>query len=245
MAERLKVTAIVVAAGSGSRMGTQEKKQFMELAGMPLMAHSLKAFEINPAVGQIILVTGEEDLDRALQMCIKYGFSKVRNIVAGGDMRFRSVYNGLLAVEPDTDIVLIHDGARPLLTQEVIRNCIKGAFQEKACVAAVKEKNTIKTADDHGYAAETIDRSRLFEVQTPQAFNYKLICRAYYELRKTIEVYGTDISKITDDAVIVENMTSEKVAFVEGDYSNIKVTTPEDMAIAEALLKWQREKEGK
>ncbi len=236
MAERLHIAAIVVAAGSGTRMGTTEKKQFLPVNGLPLMAWPLLAFEKNPAVDQIVLVTGEEDLDRALKMCMDLRLSKVKNIVAGGDKRFRSVYRGLLALEPTTDYVLIHDGARPCLTQEVIRNCIKGAVQEKACVAAVKEKNTIKKSDGNGHAAETLDRDRLYEVQTPQAFDYRLILRAYYDLKRTIEEYGTDEAKITDDAVVVENMTETKVAFVEGDYRNIKVTTPEDLIVAEAFL---------
>ena len=241
MADRLKIAAIVVAAGSGTRMQTAEKKQFLPVNGLPLMAWPLLAFEENPAVDQIVLVTGEEDLDRALKLCMDLKISKVRNIVSGGEKRFKSVYRGLLALEPDTDYVLIHDGARPLLSQEVIRNCTKGAVQQKACVAAVKEKNTIKKSDGKGFAAETPDRELLYEVQTPQAFSYPLILRAYYDLKKTIEEYGADEARITDDAVVVENMTETKVAFVEGDYRNIKVTTPEDLIIAEALLKHGKE----
>ncbi|MCQ2401225.1 MAG: 2-C-methyl-D-erythritol 4-phosphate cytidylyltransferase [Lachnospiraceae bacterium] len=236
MAERLKIAAIVLAAGSGSRMNSQEKKQFMDLNGLPVLAWSLLAFEENPAVDDVILVTGEEDLEKALKICLSLKLSKVKNIVAGGDLRFRSVYNGLLALSPETDYVLIHDAARPLITQEIIRNCIKGAVMKRACVAAVKEKNTIKKVDEKGYAIETIDRSSLYEIQTPQAFDYKLILRAYYNLKKTIEEYHPDVSKITDDAVIVENMTDCRVSMVEGDYKNIKITTPEDLVIARALM---------
>lgn len=239
MADRLKATAIVLAAGSGTRMKSGEKKQFLPVNGLPLMAWSLLQFEKYPAIEAIVLVTPEEDLDRALKICMDLKLSKVRNIVAGGDKRFKSVYRGLLAVDPATDMVLIHDAARPLLTQEVIMNCIKGAFNYKACVASVKEKNTVKRGDGKGFAAETLDRSSLYEIQTPQAFDYKLIMRAYYELKRTIEEYGTDEAKITDDAVVVENMTDTKVALVEGDYRNIKVTTPEDLIIAEAFLKSQ------
>jgi len=244
MAERMKTAAIVLAAGNGTRMKTEEKKQFMDLDGIPVLCHSLMAFEENPAVDTVVLVTGAEDLDRALKICIHYRFSKVKNIVAGGEMRFQSVFNGLLALPPETDYVLIHDAARPILTQEVIRNCIKGAFQKKACVAAVKEKNTIKRGDGQGFAAETLERSALYEVQTPQAFAYKLILGAYYKLKKTIEEYHTDVSWITDDAVIVENMTDCKVAFVEGDYKNIKITTADDIVIAKALLRAAKEEQG-
>lgn len=236
MAERLKIAAIVLAAGNGSRMNSQEKKQFMDLNGLPVLAWSLIAFEENPAIDDIILVTGEEDLDRALKICLDLKLSKVKNIVAGGDMRFRSVYNGLLALSPETDYVLIHDAARPLVTQEIIRSCIKGAVMKRACVAAVREKNTIKKVDGNGYAIETVDRSLLYEIQTPQAFEYKLILRAYYNLKKTIEEYHPDVSRITDDAVIVENMTECRVSMAEGDYRNIKITTPEDITIAKALM---------
>jgi len=237
MADRLKIAAIVLAAGSGSRMNSGEKKQFMELEGLPVLCYSIRAFEKNPAVDQIILVTGEADLDRALKICMKEKFSKVRNIVSGGEQRFQSVYNGLMALPPETDYVLIHDAARPMLTQQVIQNCIKGAVMKRACVAAVREKNTIKRADPEGYSKETLDRSDLYEVQTPQAFSYRLILEAYYRLKKTIEEYNADVSRITDDAVIVENMTDCRVAFVEGDARNLKITTPEDLIIARALIR--------
>lgn len=237
MAERLNIAAIVLAAGSGSRMNAEEKKQFMELEGLPVLCYSIRAFEENPAVDQIILVTGQEDLDRALQICIREKFGKVKNIVSGGEQRFQSVYNGLMALPPETDYVLIHDAARPMLSQEIIRNCIKGAVMKRACVAAVKEKNTIKRADAEGYSLETLDRSELYEVQTPQAFSYRLILEAYYKLKKTIEDYKADVSKITDDAVIVENMTDCRVAFVEGDTRNLKITTPEDLIIVRALIR--------
>lgn len=245
MADRLKIAAIVLAAGNGTRMNSEEKKQFMDLDGMPVFCHSLQAFEENPAVDTVVLVTGAEDLNRALRICIDRKFSKVRNIVAGGGMRFQSVYNGLLALPPETDYVLIHDAARPLLSQDVIRNCIRGAVTKQACVAAVKEKNTIKRGDGQGYAAETLERSSLYEVQTPQAFSYRLILGAYYKLKKTIEEYRADVSWITDDAVIVENMTDCRVAFVEGEYRNIKITTAEDLLIAEALLQAEKTRQRK
>jgi len=237
MKEPVKITAIVLAAGSGTRMNTEEKKQFMLLEGLPVLAYSLIAFEEYPAVDEVILVTGEKDLDRALKICMQLKLSKVKRIVAGGQMRFQSVFNGLAAARPDTDIVLIHDAARPLLTQEVISNCVAGALVSKACVAAVKEKNTIKRGDKDGFAVETLDRSMLYEIQTPQAFSYRLILEAYYKLKKTIEEYHPDVSKITDDAVIVENMTDCKVALVEGDYQNIKITTPDDIIMAQALIR--------
>lgn len=237
MADRFRIAAVVVAAGSGSRMNTAEKKQFMDLEGQPVMSYSLCAFEENPAIDRIVLVTAQEDLDRALKLCLQMNLSKVKSIVSGGEMRFQSVFNGLLALPEDTDYVLIHDAARPLLSQQVIRNCIRGAVIHKACAAAVKEKNTIKRSDGSGFAAETLDRSRLYEIQTPQSFSYRLILEAYYKLKKTIEEYDPDVSRITDDAVIVENMTDCRVALAEGDYRNIKITTPEDMIIAQALIR--------
>lgn len=236
MAERLKISAIIVAAGSGSRMNSQEKKQFMDLRGVPVLVYSLKAFEENPAIDQVTVVTAEEDMERVLRLCIEYRISKVKNIAPGGNMRFRSVYNGLCTLPGDTDYVLIHDAARPCVTQEVIRNCIKGAVQEGACVAAVRVKSTIKRGDADGFAVETPARDSLYEVQTPQAFSFRLIAEAYASLQRTISEYNSDISWVTDDAVIVENMTSAKVKLVDGDYCNIKITTPEDIKIAATLL---------
>lgn len=231
-----KYTAVVMAAGSGVRMKSDTKKQFMNVCGMPVVAYSLKAFQENDNIDSIVLVIPKGYSDEALAMCIRYGFSKVRNITEGSDKRFKSVYNGLLSVPEDTDYVLIHDGVRPMISKELIDRSCRYVLMTRACVAAVPVTDTIKRANSHGFAAETLDRASLWSIQTPQSFSYPLLLEAYKSLNKTIEEYGTDEDKITDDAVIVENMTDCHVRIIEGDPKNIKITTPNDLIIAEAYL---------
>ncbi|MDO4960374.1 MAG: 2-C-methyl-D-erythritol 4-phosphate cytidylyltransferase [Eubacteriales bacterium] len=230
-------TAIVMAAGSGLRMKTSTKKQFINIHGMPVVAYSLKAFQENENISSIVLVVPKDYIDESIAMCIRYGFNKVKNITEGSDKRFKSVFNGLQAAPKDTDYVLIHDGVRPMITGELIDRCCKYVLLTRACVAAVPVTDTIKRANTHGFAVETLDRSTLWSIQTPQAFSYPLLLEAYKSLRKTIDEYGTDENKITDDAVIVENMTDCHVRIIAGDPKNIKITTPNDLIIAEAYLK--------
>lgn len=232
-----KYTAIVMAAGSGVRMKTATKKQFINILGMPVVAYSLKAFQENENIDSIVLVVPEGYIDESLAMCVRHGFSKVKNITEGSDQRFKSVFNGLKCAPKDTDYVLIHDGVRPMITQELIDRCCKYVLMTRACVAAVPVTDTIKRANTHGFAVETLDRSTLWSIQTPQAFSYPLLREAYSALQKTLEEYGADESKITDDAVIVENMTDCHVRIIAGDPKNIKITTPNDLIIAEAYLK--------
>ena len=233
-------TAIVLAAGVGSRMRSDIKKQFMPLCGIPVVIHSLRAFDDNENISSIVLVTGKEDMEYALELCRAYGIKKLSSIAEGGSTRFRSVYNGLRSVPESTDYVLIHDGARPILGQGLINRCCDYVTGYKACVAAVPATDTIKTGDSSGYAVETLDRASLYIIQTPQAFFYPLIMDAYDRLFVTINEYGSDESKITDDAVIVESMSSYRIKFVNGDRSNIKITAPEDMIIAEALINMKK-----
>ena len=240
--KKIKYTAVVLAAGSGSRMHSDIKKQYMELSGIPVVVHSLLCFEKNDLIDSVILVTSHEDLQYALALTLQYGLRKVKNIVEGGSQRFRSVYNGVKVADGDTDYILIHDGARPLVSDELITRCCREVLKGGACVAAVPLKDTVKRADGEGFAAETLDRSSLYAVQTPQTFSYPLFMEAYRKLFQTIREYHPDESKITDDAMIVEGMTDRKVRLIEGDYRNLKITTPEDMLIAEAFL--QAEKGG-
>lgn len=233
---KAKICAVVLAAGSGSRMHTAEKKQFMDLCGLPVVVHSLLAFEKNENIDSVVVVTAKEDVHRMLLLSLRYNLRKVKNIAEGGDMRFKSVYSGLKTVEADTDYVLIHDGARPLLSQELIDRCCEYVKIYKACVAAVPVTDTIKIADDRMFIKETVDRSRLWAVQTPQAFSYSIFMKAYNKLYETIREYNSDPSRITDDAMIVENMGDRPVHFVPGEYSNIKITTQEDMTVAEAFI---------
>lgn len=236
-------TAVIMAAGGGLRMQSAVKKQFMELCGAPVVAHTIKAFQDNDNIDYIVLVIPKGEADEALKLCIRYGFDKVKNITEGSDERFKSVYNGLLSVPEDTDYVLIHDGVRPMVDDELIDRCCKYVKLTRACVAAVPVTDTIKRADSNGFAEATLDRASLWSIQTPQSFSYSLILKAYNALYKTIEEYGSDTRKITDDAVIVENMTDTRVRIIRGDYKNIKITTPNDMIIARAYMEERKKEE--
>ena len=231
-----KTAAIVLAAGQGKRMQSAVAKQFLLLAGEPVICHALRAFE-QSSVDQIILVTGADEIEYCQNEIVdKYGFGKVKAIVAGGKERYHSVYEGLCALEgilPEEGIVLIHDGARPLVTDEIIGRTIDAAEEFGACVAAMPVKDTIKVADSDQFAETTPDRSTLWQIQTPQTFRYGLVYGAYRKL-----LSDENFQKgITDDAMVVETMSSGRVKLVEGSYENMKVTTPEDMIIAETFLK--------
>lgn len=223
-----KITAIVLAAGSGSRMNSQTKKQFIEIKGKPIVWYSLFAFQ-NSQVDEIILVTGKDDIEYCKKEIVDhFGISKVAAVVAGGKERYESVYNGLKVASGD--IVLIHDGARPMINQNIIDRCVDGVKQYDAVVVGMPVKDTVKIIGTDNIIEKTPDRSRVWITQTPQAFELKLVKEAYEEMMK-----NTD-SNVTDDAMVVEKYSATKVRFVEGDYSNIKITTPEDICIAEVLL---------
>lgn len=231
-----KIAAIVLAAGQGKRMQSAVAKQFLLLDGEPVVCHALRAFE-NSDAEEVVLVTGEDEIEYCQKEIVeKYGFRKVGRIVAGGKERYHSVYEGLRALENVLEpegIVLIHDGARPLVTQEIISRTIRDAGAYGACVAAMPVKDTIKVANPEGFAAGTPDRSTLWQIQTPQTFRYGLVYGAYTRLLSD-ERYQKGI---TDDAMVVENMCGGSVKLTEGSYENMKVTTPEDMLIAELFLK--------
>lgn len=228
-----KITAIVLAAGSGSRMKSKTKKQFMEIKGKPVIWYSL--FEIEKSrVDEIILVTGKEDIDYCKKEIVeKYNLKKIKNVVAGGSERYESVYNGLKEVTGN--IVLIHDGARPLINNEIIERSIEGTIKSDACVVGVPVKDTIKRANKEGYIIDTPNRSELWITQTPQSFKTDLVKMAYKKMKEELEKGNTTLN-ITDDAMVVEEFTTNQVRFVQGDYKNIKVTTPEDIDIAELFI---------
>ena len=226
-----KSAAIVLAAGQGKRMQSHVQKQFLLLNGRPLITYALEAFENSP-VDQIILVAGPDEIRYCQEeIAEKYGFSKVTKVIAGGRERYHSVYEGLKAAE-GAEYVLIHDGARPLLDQEMISRSLEGAKEYGACVVGMPVKDTIKTSGADGFVESTPDRSALWQVQTPQAFYYPWILGAYKKLFSREEYQ----QGVTDDGMVLESMTAHKVKLIEGSYFNIKVTTPEDMAVAEALL---------
>lgn len=228
-----KITAIVLAAGSGSRMKSKTKKQFMEIKGKPVIWYSLFEFE-KSRVDEIILATGKEDIDYCKKEIVeKYNLKKIKNVVAGGSERYESVYNGLKEVTGN--IVLIHDGARPLINNEIIERSIEGTIKSDACVVGVPVKDTIKRANKEGYIIDTPNRSELWITQTPQSFKTDLVKMAYKKMKEELEKGNTTLN-ITDDAMVVEEFTTNQVRFVQGDYKNIKVTTPEDIDIAELFI---------
>lgn len=228
---RMKSTAIVLAGGSGSRMNSGVAKQYLELKGRPVIFYSLNVFEHCPFIDEIVLVTRAEDIDFCRTEIVgKYDFRKVKKIVAGGKERFQSVCQGLLASAP-CDTVYIHDGARPFVTGEILERARADVGACGACAVGMPVKDTIKISDEEGFCADTPDRSRIWQIQTPQAFDFDLICRAHERLNERLRA-GEEFS-VTDDAMVVEKMTDVKVKLTLGDYRNIKITTPEDLALAE------------
>ena len=222
----MKNVAIVLAAGQGKRMNSKVQKQFLLIKDKPVLYYTLNAFEVSPLISDIILVTGKDEIGYCQQEIVeKYAFTKVRKIVAGGKERYHSVHNGIQAIDK-AEYVFIHDGARPFVNAEIIERVYAAVTEHKACVAAMPVKDTIKIADENGFAAQTPDRKKVWQMQTPQAFEYHLIKGAYEKLM--IE----EPAGITDDAMVVETMTDYKVKLVEGSYRNIKITTPEDLEIA-------------
>ena len=230
---REHVTAVVLAAGQGRRMESEIQKQYMEVNGRPLIFYALDAFE-KSAVDEVVLVVGSGEMENCRRDIVeRFGFSKVARIVEGGKERYHSVYEGLKAAAAGADYVLIHDGARPCVDKRIIGDAIAGAKEYGACVVGMPVKDTIKIADEAEFARETPDRRNLWMIQTPQAFSYELIFAAYTRLFESEE----NQAGVTDDAMVVEIMTERKVKLIRGSYENMKVTTPEDIAIVEVLLK--------
>lgn len=234
-----RVSAIVLAAGQGKRMKSNIQKQFLILSGKPLIWYALYAFEKSRMIDDVILVTGRDEIGYCRDEIVKkYGFGKVCAVVAGGKERYHSVYEGLKALETERDykagdIALVHDGARPFVDEMMIERIISDVRIYGAVAAGMPSKDTVKLADADRYASVTPDRSRVWTIQTPQGFDYQLIKEAYDRMMSREEYQ----KGITDDAMAVETMTEHKVRLTEGSYRNIKVTTPEDMDIAEAFLK--------
>lgn len=225
----MKITVLVPAAGTGSRMGAGINKQYLQLAGRPILAHTLALFEAHPAVAQIIVVSPPEEIPHCRREVVeRYGFAKVLAVVAGGAERQDSVRLGLFACpERGEEIVLIHDGVRPLLPPGLIAEATATALRVGGCVVGVPVKDTIKEVDA-GRIAGTPDRRRLWQAQTPQAFPLHIIREAHAAAWR-------DGFRGTDDASLVERL-GWPVAMIDGSYRNIKITTPEDLVLAEAYL---------
>lgn len=242
MMEKRRCTAVVLAAGSGSRMQSKVAKQFMLLKGKPLIWYSLQAVEQSRIIDDCILVTGAGDIEYVRENLVrKYGFHKVSAVIAGGTERWESVLNAMRLIGdggvPDQDgYVFIHDGARPFLTEKILQDTYEAVREYHACVTAVPSKDTIKLADEDGFAVSTPDRRFLWSIQTPQVFDTRLIVDVYGKLAAEMESLRQQKIMVTDDASVVELFTDVKVKLVYGSYQNIKITTPEDIKMAEAFL---------
>lgn len=270
--EKKRCTAVVLAAGSGRRMHAAIAKQFIELGGKPLIWYSLHAVEQSEIIDDCILVTGEEDISFVRQEIVaKYEFRKVTSVIAGGSERYVSVCNamryiaeGRQSIPNEDGYVFIHDGARPFLTEEILLSAYDAVQRYGACVTAVPSKDTVKIADEEGFVVSTPDRRLVWNIQTPQVFETKLITAAYGELeRELLRLGGQDAKgentkgqdadgqsidgrdqnrqyiNVTDDASVVELFTDHKVKLAMGAYENIKITTPEDISTAEGFLELQ------
>lgn len=222
----MKVCALIMAGGSGRRMGGGTKKQYLKIGGREILRVTAEVFESSPLIDEIIIVAGSDDADNVKRLLC--GMDKIKKVVCGGSERQYSVHNGLKAAE-GCDIVLIHDGVRPFVTEGEIAACIDEAKKGGACVLGVPVKDTIKFCDENGIVKVTPERSLLWAAQTPQCFKYELIRRAYDEAAR-------DGFLGTDDASLAERIGID-VKMVAGSYKNIKITTPEDLVTAEAIIR--------
>lgn len=259
-------TAIVLSGGVGSRMQSQIPKQYLDVNGKPMIYYSIKAFQDNSNIDQIIVVAAKEYIEYIKEEIVKkYSLDKVFAVIEGGKERYDSVYEGLKLIDKKscenmscpsgdnncgnymeeykdftmsnnldddkTGYTFIHDGARPCVSQNIINKCMEEVKMHRACVAAVPVKDTIKVSDENGFSISTPDRKTLWQIQTPQTFESKLIYEAYSSMYEKKDLKG-----VTDDAMVVEKFTDYKVKIVEAEYTNIKATTPEDMRIIADVL---------
>jgi 2-C-methyl-D-erythritol 4-phosphate cytidylyltransferase len=224
------IAAVFVAAGRGLRMGSDQPKQFLALGGKPILVHTLDLFLSFVDIDPIILVVAQKDLAATHSMSLPlHSFHKRIHVVTGGECRQASVFNGLQAIDAQEGIVLIHDGARPLVSMRLIEACIQGARSYGACIPALTVNDTMKRVDDDDMVSSTVTRQGHRLVQTPQAFKLSLIRRAHQ--RAAAEHW-----QATDDASLVERL-GDKVKVIPGEMDNFKITTPEDLRLAEVLLR--------
>jgi 2-C-methyl-D-erythritol 4-phosphate cytidylyltransferase len=223
------IFGVIVAAGKSERMGPEVDKAFLSLATRPVLSYSLLAFEQCPLIDGVVLVVRKDRLDSARGLAQMFGCDKVRKIVAGGPSRQASVMLGLAELGDDVRVAAVHDGARPCVTSDLIAETVKSAKRYGSGVAAVKITDTVKEVDHGMLVARTVDRSKLWAVQTPQTFKVECLMRAYENAKKKKLV-------VTDEASAVEAL-GEEVHLVPAPLSNIKITTPEDLTLATAILK--------
>lgn len=239
MKKRKHCTAIVLSAGQGKRMGTDVQKQYIELFGKPIIFYTLAAFENSSIIDDIVLVVGRGQEDYVYSEIVrKYGFTKIKSIVPGGDERYASVWQGLKVVRSSVlgkesldGYVFIHDGARPFVDGKILERAYETVSKNRACVAGMPSKDTVKLVDEEQFAVTTPERKYVWTIQTPQVFETSLIIDAYSRLMRE------EYINVTDDAMVVEQMTKIPVKLFEGSYENIKITTPEDLEIAKLFLR--------
>lgn len=222
-------TAIIMAGGKGTRMGGEVSKQFLCINGKEILAHTVDLFEKCQMIQEIILVSGKTDMEKTKELVKQYGWTKVSAVTEGGKERQDSVSNGLLQVSMQTEIVLVQDAVRPFVTEDMIQRSMEGAIKYGACIVGMPVKDTIKICSLCGMVMETPDRCSLWQAQTPQTFRKDILMQAYAKAKEA-GFSGTD------DASVVE-FSGNPVKIVEGSYRNIKITTAEDIYIAEALEK--------
>ena len=222
--------AIVVAGGQGTRFGGHRPKQFLEIKGIPVIIHTLRRFEESQQIERVVVVLPAPDVDAFQTVIEEFALEKVHRVVAGGETRAQSVKNGLAAID-EAMVVAVHDAVRPLVTTEEIDCVVAAAVESGAAILVTAVSDTIKEIEAERIV-RTISRSELRRALTPQAFHFQILKRAYQDLEQ-LETTGIDV---TDDSFLVERL-SIPVTVVEGSARNLKITTPEDLAIAEALLK--------
>lgn len=225
----MKTLAIILAGGAGKRMGAPTSKQFLLLDNKPIIAHTLQAFEECRSIDGIYLVVGQKDLPVIQEEILEqYKFHKLMKLVIGGRLRQDSVRNGLEAIENGCEIVVIHDGVRPFLSTSFIEKTLSLMEMYDAIIPAIPVKDTIKVISKEGFVVKTLERESLWHIQTPQTFKYELILKAYRD-GMAKKLYGYD------DAMFLETLGT-KVKVIEGSPFNIKITTPEDLTIAQGML---------
>lgn len=245
MKDGKRCTAVILSAGNGSRMRSSVAKQYMPLAGKPVIWYALNTVEKSEVIDDCVLVVSKDDIEYvSTEIVLKYNFKKVDAVIAGGEERYLSVLSALRFIAgddmgvPNRDgYVFIHDGARPFINEDMLIRLSDAVSAHHACVAAMPSKDTVKLTDADAFAVNTPDRGIVWNVQTPQVFDTRLIVDAYGAMASDIDSLKERGISITDDAGVVELFTDYRVKMVEGSYSNIKLTTPEDMIIAEAFLR--------
>lgn len=231
----MKNVAIILAAGQGKRMNSATKKQFLLIKEKTVLSYSVNEFSRSDLITELIIVTSADEIEGLKkEYCDSDSVLKPCRVIEGGKERYHSVYNALKSID-DCDYVFIHDAARPFLTQEILQHSFHEVLEYQACVTGVLSKDTVKIASADGFVEKTPDRSKVWIIQTPQVFSYKLIKRAYDSLiSQEMDLINRGIA-ITDDAMVAETFTDVRVKLIEGDYHNIKITTPEDIKIAEVF----------